>query len=120
MHMILLPQYKAAYNIQICQLCMYVLSQLQRKAEVPCLIREFQNWDEKSFPKLNLVSKKILMELQESKKLPNEIVSKFTLKIEKHFLQLLIEITLNISKAKELSGRIAAMEEEEEGALHHF
>lgn len=100
----------------------FILCQLQGKAEVACSIKEFQTWEQlKEFLKTQFSERKhyshLLMELQESKQLPNENVSKFALKIEMHLSQLLTEITLNNSKAKELAGRIAAMEEL---ALHHF
>lgn len=100
----------------------YILCQLHGKAEVACSIKEFQNWEQlKEFLKTQFSERKhyshLLMELQESKQLPNENTSKFALKIETHLSQLLTEITLNNSKAKELPGRIAAMEEL---ALHHF
>lgn len=100
----------------------YIICQLQGKAEVACSIKEFQNWDQlKEFLKTQFSDRKhyshLLMELQESKQLPTENVSKFALRIETHLSQLLTEITFNNSKVKELPGRMASMEEL---ALHHF
>lgn len=100
----------------------YILCQLNGKAETACSIKEFQNWDQlKDFLKTQFSERKhfshLLMELQETKQLPGENVNSFSLKIEKTLSQLLTEISLNNTKAKELPGRIAAMEDL---ALHHF
>lgn len=114
--------YELATSTQKSIIFKYILCQLSGKAEVACSIKEFQNWEQlKEFLKTQFSERKhyshLLMELQESKQLSNENVSHFALKIETNLSQLLTEISLTNSKAKELPGRIAAMEEL---ALHHF
>lgn len=100
----------------------YILCQLSGKAETACSIKEFQSWEQlRDFLKTQFSERKhfshLLMELQETRQLPGENVNSFSLKIENLLSQLLTEISLNNTKAKELPGRIAAMEEL---ALHHF
>lgn len=114
--------YELATNQQRPILFKYILCQLQGKAEVACSIKEFSNWEQlKEFLKTQFSERKhsshLLMELQESKQLPTENVNQFALRIETLLSQLLTEISLSNSKAKELPGRCTAMEEL---ALHHF
>lgn len=100
----------------------YILSQLQGRAESACSIKEFSNWDQlKDFLKTQFSERKhyshLLTDLQESRQGPNENVTQYSLKVETCLSQLLTEISLSITKQKELSGRTAAMEDL---ALHHF
>lgn len=114
--------YEQASESQKPILFKYILSQLQGKAEIACSIKEFISWEQlREFLKTQFSERKhythLLTDLQESKQAPTENVSQYSLKIETCLSQLLTEITLSNTKAKELSGRTAAMEDL---ALHHF
>lgn len=100
----------------------YILSQLSGKAEVACSIKEFGSWEQlKEFLKTQFSQRKhyshLLTELQESRQGAQETVSQYALRVETNLSQLLTEISLSTTKAKELPGRTAAMEDL---ALHHF
>lgn len=100
----------------------FILSQLSGKAELASSIKEFKSWDQlKEFLKTQFSERKhyahLLTDLQESKQGLQETVGQFSLRVETHLSQLLTEITLSCEKAKEMSGRCAAMEDL---ALHHF
>lgn len=100
----------------------YILSQLHGKAEVACSIKEFTSWEQlREFLKTQFCERKhyahLLTDLQESRQNPQENVSQFSLRVETYLSQLLTEISFSNTKAKELSGRTAAMEDL---ALHHF
>lgn len=100
----------------------YILCQLTGKAEAACSIKEFSNWEQlKDFLKTQFGERKhishLLADLQESKQLPAENVSQYSLRIETCLSQLLTETTLSNTKVKDLPGRTAAMEDL---ALHHF
>lgn len=100
----------------------YILSQLHGKAEVACSIKEFTSWDQlKEFLKTQFSERKhyshLLTDLQESRQGPQDTVSQYALRMETCLSQLLTEISLSNTKAKELPGRTAAMEDL---ALHHF
>lgn len=114
--------YNLADNTQKHILFKYILCQLQGKAELACSIKEFNSWDQlKDFLKTQFSERKhyshLLTDLQESKQANNENASQYALRVETYLSQLLTEITLTNTKAKELPGRTAAMEEL---ALHHF
>lgn len=100
----------------------FILSQLNGKAEIACSIKEFTSWEQlKDFLKTQFSERKhyshLLTDLQESKQGPQDNVSQYALRMETYLSQLLTEISLSTSKAKELPGRTAAMEDL---ALHHF
>lgn len=100
----------------------YILSQLNGKAEIACSIKEFISWEQlKEFLKTQFSERKhyshLLTDLQESKQGPQDTVSQYSLRVETYLSQLLTEISLSTTKAKELPGRTAAMEDL---ALHHF
>lgn len=100
----------------------YIISQLQGKAEIACSIKEFNNWEQlKDFLKSQFCEQKhytyLLTDLQESKQNTNETVNQYALRVESCLSQLLTEISLTTTKAKELPGRIATIEDL---ALHHF
>ncbi|CAG4983667.1 unnamed protein product [Parnassius apollo] len=114
--------YELASESQRQILFKYIISQLQGKAEIACSIKEFKDWEQlKDFLKTQFSERKhyahILTELQESKQNPHDSVNQFALRIETCLSQLLTEISLCNTKAKELPGRVAAMEDL---ALHHF
>lgn len=114
--------YELANSSQKQILFKYILCQLQGKAELACSIKDFTTWEQlKDFLKTQFSERKhhshLLAELQESKQLPSENVSQYSLKIETYLSQLLTEVALSNTKLKELPGRTAAMEEL---ALHHF
>lgn len=100
----------------------FILSQLDGKAETACSIKEFTTWEQlKDFLKTQFSERKhyshLLTDLQESKQDQSENVSQYALRVETYLSQLLTEISLSNTKAKELPGRTAAMEDL---ALHHF
>lgn len=100
----------------------YIISQLSGKAELACSIKEFTSWDQlREFLKTQFSERKhyahLLTDLQESRQGPQDNVNQFSLRVETYLSQLLTEITLSNTKAKELPGRCAAMEDL---ALHHF
>lgn len=100
----------------------FILSQLNGKAEVACSIKDFQTWDQlKEFLKTQFSERKhyshLLTDLQENKQGPQESVNQFALRTETYLSQLLTEIAFSNTKVKDLSGRVAAMEDL---ALHHF
>lgn len=114
--------YELASESQRPVLFKYILSQLHGKAEIACSIKEFTSWDQlKDFLKTQFCERKhyshLLTDLQESKQSPQENVSQYSLRVETCLSQLLTEISLSNTKAKELPGRTAAMEDL---ALHHF
>lgn len=114
--------YELASETQKPILFKYIISQLSGKAEVACSIKEFPNWDHlKDFLKNQFSNRKhyahLLTELQESKQGTLDSVSQFALRVETLLSQLLVEVSTSTSKAKELPGRAAAMEDL---ALHHF
>ncbi|RVE48224.1 hypothetical protein evm_007081 [Chilo suppressalis] len=100
----------------------FILSQLHGKAEIACFIKEFTSWEQlKDFLKTQFSDKKhyshLLTELQENRQGPQDSVSQYALRTDTCLSQLLTEISLSNTKAKELVGRTAAMEDL---ALHHF
>lgn len=100
----------------------FILSQLNGKAEVACSIKDFNSWDQlKDFLKTQFSERKhyshLLTDLQENKQGLQESVSQYALRTETYLSQLLTEISFSNTKAKELPGRTAAMEDL---ALHHF
>ncbi|KAL0901154.1 hypothetical protein ABMA27_006466 [Loxostege sticticalis] len=114
--------YNLATEVQKHILFKYILCQLQGKAEVACSIKEFNSWEQlKDFLKTQFSERKhyshLLTDLQECKQGQNENVSQYSLRVETCLSQLLTEISLSNTKAKELPGRTAAMEDL---ALHHY
>lgn len=100
----------------------YILCQLSGKAGLACSIKEFNSWEQlKDFLKSQFSDQKhyahLLTELQEAKQRANENVSQFSLRVETYLSQLLTEVSQSNTKVKDLSGRVAAMEDL---ALHHF
>lgn len=100
----------------------YILSQLNGKAEIACSIKEFSTWEQlKEFLKAQFSERKhyshLLTDLQESRQGTQENVGQYALRVETYLSQLLTEISFSNTKAKELPGRTAAMEDL---ALHHF
>lgn len=94
----------------------YILSQLEGKAQVACSLKTFSSWDEiKVFLKSTFGEKKhtthMLLDLQNCKQIPGEDVTKYSLRLEAILTRLQSEIHYSCKDAKELPGRIAAMEE---------
>lgn len=114
--------FELASEIQKPILFKFILSQLNGKAEVACSIKDFTTWEQlKDFLKTQFSERKhyshLLADLQESKQGPQDNVSQYSLRMETYLSQILTEISLSNTKAKELPGRTAAMEDL---ALHHF
>lgn len=114
--------FELASDTQKSILFKYILSQLNGKAEIACSIKDFISWDQlKDFLKTQFSERKhyshLLTDLQESKQGPQDNVSQYALQMETYLSQLLTEVSLSTTKAKELPGRTAAMEDL---ALHHF
>lgn len=114
--------FELASDAQKSILFKFILSQLNGKAEIACSIKDFSSWDQlKEFLKNQFSERKhyshLLTELQESRQGLQENVNQYALRTETYLSQLLTEISLSNTKAKELPGRTAAMEDL---ALHHF
>lgn len=100
----------------------FIISQLEGKAQVACSLKKFTSWSElKSFLRSTFGEKKhathLLSDLQNSKQLSHEDVTKYALRIEGILTRLHSDIHYSCKDEDELPGRIAAMEDL---ALHSF
>jgi hypothetical protein len=97
-------------------LCKYIISQLEGKAQVICSLKTFSEWEDiKIFLRNTFGEKKhathLLVDLQNCRQLPNEDVTKYSLRIEQILTRIQSDIHYNCKESKELVGRIAAMED---------
>ncbi|XP_048004467.1 uncharacterized protein LOC125240569 [Leguminivora glycinivorella] len=97
-------------------LCKYIVSQLEGKAQLACCLKTFTSWAEiKSFLKTTFGEKKhsihLLLELQKCKQLITESVTDYSLRVESCLTRILADIQYSCQDAKQLPGRIAAMED---------
>lgn len=97
-------------------LCKFIISQLEGKAQVACSLKTFLNWtDLKTFLRSTFGEKKhathLLSDLQHSKQLPNEDVTKYSLRVEHILTRIQSDIHYSCNDERELPGRIAAMED---------
>lgn len=97
-------------------LCKYIISQLEGKAQIACSLKIFSNWAElKLFLRSTFGEKKhathLLSDLQHSKQMPNEDVTKYSLRIEGILTRIHSDIHYSCKDDMELPGRIAAMED---------
>lgn len=97
-------------------LCKFIISQLEGKAQVACSLKTFSSWEElKLFLRSTFGEKKhathLLSDLQHSKQLPGEDVTKYSLRVESILTRIQSDIHYSCKDDRELPGRIAAMED---------
>lgn len=97
-------------------LCKFIISQLEGKAKVACSLKTFTTWSEiKNYLRSTFGEKKhathLLVDLQSCKQLSSEDVTKYSLRIESILTRIQSDIHYNCKDEKELTGRIAAMED---------